>query len=100
MRVAASSWLLAAIPSSAGIVGRYSAMPKTCVDMRTCVRGNSVYTCDLCDVTCSRSDTLRAHLRNQHGVGEKLVCPKCRAPISSKISLDRHIKWCHVTGLN
>ena len=40
LRVGSSSRLLAAIPSSAGIVDSSSATPKTCVDMRTFVREN------------------------------------------------------------
>lgn len=53
-----------------------------------------LHLCNICDAIFTRSDSLRGHLRNVHFVGEKLICPKCRAPIRDEGSLERHIQLC------
>jgi uncharacterized C2H2 Zn-finger protein len=58
-----------------------------------------IHLCQLCDATFSRSDSLRGHMRKVHLIGEKLVCPKCRAPLPNEASMERHVELCYMLNL-
>lgn len=61
-----------------------------------CRQNVTVHPCDFCDATYTRHDTLRKHLRDKHGVGEKLACQRCSMPFRSKAALDKHCASCEI----
>ena len=48
--------------------------------------------CEHCNQFFSRTDKLRAHMRNQHGIGKKLVCSKCKLHFPGEIYLEKHYR--------
>lgn len=54
----------------------------------------TIYPCDFCDSTFNRSDNLRTHIRDKHGIGEKLACPFCSKSFRSRSALDKHMLAC------
>lgn len=49
-----------------------------------------VLPCEHCSECFSRSDKLRAHMRDRHGIGEKLVCRSCKQHFPGDIYLEKH----------
>lgn len=49
-----------------------------------------VLPCEHCTKYFSRTDKLRAHLRDVHGIGEKLVCRRCKQHFPGEIYLEKH----------
>lgn len=55
---------------------------------------STILPCDYCDSTFTRSDNLQKHVREKHGIGEKLACPMCFRSFRSKVSLEKHVTNC------
>ncbi|XP_076460728.1 uncharacterized protein LOC143293577 isoform X22 [Babylonia areolata] len=51
-----------------------------------------VLPCEHCTQFFSRTDKLRAHLREKHGIGEKLVCRLCKQHFPGDLYLEKHYR--------
>lgn len=58
----------------------------------------SLVPCPVCHQAFARSDNLKTHIRQVHGIGEQLVCSLCGKKFRSKIRLDEHRTQCEVTS--
>ncbi|KAK7481219.1 hypothetical protein BaRGS_00027479 [Batillaria attramentaria] len=58
---------------------------------------STILPCDYCDCAFNRSDNLLKHLRDKHGIGEKLSCPTCDKTFRNKALLESHQSECAAT---
>lgn len=65
---------------------------------KVCQQIVTVHPCDHCHASFNRGDNLRKHLREKHGIGQKLACAACCLTFTSKTAFEMHRSICTKTG--